>query len=130
MERNLSLNKRQIVYSFISLMVIHPWFLNSLTHQLNSCFPRSQTCSLNRILNKLDFISHFGFLSRSKRMKNSWREKLGSHFKISSSRNEIIIIIIIIFMIIITIIIQLEFTPLTELDYGTFLCWAENSIGR
>ena len=121
-------------------MVIQPWFLNSLTHQLNSCFPCSQTCSLDRILNKLDFISHFGFLSRSKRMKNSWREKLGSHFKISSSRNEIIIIIItiiittifiiIILMIIITIIIQLEFTPLTELDYGTFLCWAENSIGR
>lgn len=25
---------------------------------------------------------------------------------------------------------QLEFTPLTELDYGTFLCWATNSIGR
>ena len=25
---------------------------------------------------------------------------------------------------------QLEFTPLTELDYGTFLCWAANSIGR
>ena len=25
---------------------------------------------------------------------------------------------------------QLEFTPLTELDYGTFLCWAENSVGR
>ena len=28
------------------------------------------------------------------------------------------------------IILQLEFTPLTELDYGTFLCWAANSIGR
>jgi len=25
---------------------------------------------------------------------------------------------------------RLEFTPLTELDYGTFLCWAANSIGR
>ena len=124
----------------------------------NSCCPCSSICWLNQILNKLDFDSHFGFFIPSKRLKilvgrnlkewlhkkflRQWKDhhpcqhltfeftpltsdedhdeehdEEEDHDKEDHDDND-------------DHCDQLEFTPLTELDYGTFLCWATNSIGR